>query len=89
MHSKTSSARIGRSQRATQALDLRKAGLTFAAIGREMGFSEQRAHRLVSEELGRLNAKRAEVSAEVTRLELERLDSLLTGLWEKAKAGDL
>jgi hypothetical protein len=87
-HAKTSIERIGRSQRAAQALELRIAGLTFREIGKRMGFSEQRAHALVTEELSRLNAKRAEQAAAVTRLELERLDRLVKGVWVKAQAGD-
>jgi hypothetical protein len=88
-HSNLSVVRIGRSERAGQALDLRKAGLTFKEIGRRMGFTEQHAHRLVTEELARLNARRAESAAAVTRLELERLDALLAAVWPKALEGDL
>jgi hypothetical protein len=88
-HSNLSVARIGRSERAEEALRLRKAGLTFRQIGARMGFTEQRAHHLVSQELARLNAKRAESAAAVTRLELERLDALLAAVWPKALEGDL
>jgi hypothetical protein len=87
-HSKLSAARIGRAERATWALDLRKAGLTFREVGRRMGVTEQRAHRIVTEELARLNAKRAESAEAVSRLELERLDALLRAVWEKAVGGD-
>jgi hypothetical protein len=88
-HSSTSAARVGRSGRAARALDLRKGGLTFREIGERMGFSEQRAHRLVTEELARLNAERAEAAEAVTRLEVERLDALLAAVWPKAKDGNL
>jgi hypothetical protein len=85
---RTSRQRIGRSERANQALELRKAGKTFVEIGKKMGVSPQRAHALVTQELVRLNATRSEAAAEVCRLELERLDVLLAGLWGNAKAGD-
>jgi hypothetical protein len=88
-HSRTSKARIGRSERATEALELRKAGLTFRQIGQRMGFSEQRAHTLVTEELARLNAKRAENATAVLRLELLRLDAMLAGVWKRATTGNL
>src|SRR5262249_49496020 len=68
--------------------ELRKEGKTYAQIGQMLGFSEQRAHRIVTLELQRLNAKRAEQASEVTRLELERLDSLLASVWLQAKAGE-
>jgi hypothetical protein len=70
-------------------LELRKGGLTFRQIGERMGFSEQRAHRLVTEELQRLNADRAEAAAEVARLECERLDALLAAVWPEAQEGNL
>jgi hypothetical protein len=82
-------ARIGRAERAGQALDLRKAGLTFREIGERMGVSEQRAHAIVTQELARLNAKRAESAEAVTRLEIERLDALLSAVWPAAEKGDL
>src|SRR5437016_4803851 len=86
---KLSVARIGRAERAARALDLRKAGMTFKEIGAEMGFTEQRAHRIVTQELARLNAKRAESAGAVTRLEMERLDAMLAAVWKRAKKGNL
>jgi hypothetical protein len=65
------------------------AGATFRQIGDRMGFTEQRAHALVTQELARLNAQRAESAAAVTRLEVERLDALLLAVWSKALHGDL
>jgi hypothetical protein len=88
-HSSTSAARVGRSSRAGRALELRKAGLTFRTIGQKMGFSEQRAHTLVTEELARLNATRAEAAEAVTRLEVERLDALWVVVYRKAVGGDM
>jgi hypothetical protein len=86
--SNNSPKRVAAAERRTQALGLRKQGKTFAEIGQELGYSEQRAHKVVTEELQRLNAERAEQAAEVTRLELERLDALLAGVWQSAKGGD-
>ena len=84
----SSAQRISRSERAEQALSLRKAGLTYKEIGRRMGFTEQRAYHLVTQELARLNQQRAEAAEAVSRLELERLDRLLAAIWDKAQAGD-
>jgi hypothetical protein len=88
-HSKTSAARVTRSTNAGRALELRKAGLTFRQIGQRMGFTEQRAHKLVTEELARLNSKRSEAAEAVTRLEVERLDALLRVVYPKALKGDM
>ena len=60
MDSKNSARRILAAERRTRALELRKEGRTYAQIGQALGISEQRSHRIVSLELQRLNAKRAE-----------------------------
>jgi len=86
--SKTAAVLINGSERRTQALELRKAGATFKQIGQAMHFSEQHAHKIVTEELVRMNQHRAETALEVTRLELERLDALWLGQWPQAKAGN-
>jgi hypothetical protein len=83
------SGRITAAQRGTQALDLRKGGMTYQQIGQVMGVNESRAYQLVQRELVRLNAQRTEAAAEVSRLEAERLDNLLAAVWPKATEGDL
>jgi hypothetical protein len=86
--SQASAKRIEAAQRRIRALDLRLEGKTFRQIGEAMGVSEQRAWRLVTFELRRLNAKRAEQATELTRLQSERIDALLAALWPKALAGE-
>ncbi len=88
-HSKTSATRIQAAERRTQAMALRVEGRTFAEIGKALGCSEQRAHAIVTEELARLNARRAEQAGELTRLECERLDKLTAVLWPAATAGNV
>src|SRR5262245_34596354 len=85
----TSRFRVGRARRAVEALELREKGLTFREIGARMGVSRPRAFQLVSEELARVNARRAEQAAEITRLELLRLDALHRVAWKKAMRGHL
>jgi hypothetical protein len=53
-----------------------------------MGYSEVRAYQIVTAEVARLNNERSEVAAEVRRIDLERLDALLDGVWAPAQAGD-
>jgi hypothetical protein len=86
--SRASPKRVQAAERRSVALELRKAGATYAAIGKTLGCTEQRAHGIITGELQRLNAQRCEAAAEVTRLEVERLDALLLGIWQQAKAGD-
>ncbi len=85
--SAASAKRILAAQRRIQALDLRLQGKTYRQIGEAMDCSEQRAHKLVTCELARLNARRAEQVEELTRLEVERLDALLAAVWDGAMKG--
>jgi hypothetical protein len=86
--SAASAKRIEAAQRRLQALNLRLEGKTYLEIGTAMSVSEQRAWRLVTQELRRLNTRREERAAELVRLQSERLDALLAALWPKALAGD-
>jgi hypothetical protein len=86
--SKASATKIHAAERRTKALELRKQGRTYAEIGAALGCSEQRAHAIVTAELGRLNRDRAEQAEAVRRLELDRLDALQAGVWDAAKGGD-
>jgi predicted transcriptional regulator len=84
---KTSETLVKASERASQALELRKAGATYRQIGEAMGFTEQRAHQIVTHELVRLNKDRAESAEGVRTLELDRLDAIFMGQYKQAKAG--
>jgi hypothetical protein len=71
-----------------KALQLRKGGATFRQVGEALGCSESRAHAIITQELMRLNEKRAEAAAVVARLEGERLDNLQLAFWTAAVGGD-
>jgi hypothetical protein len=87
--SRSSPRRFKTAERRTLAVQLRVEGKTFRQIGAAMGFSEQRAHFIVTEELQRLNRERSEAASELQQLESQRLDALHAAVWEKAQAGDL
>jgi hypothetical protein len=87
--SKASPTKVKAAERRLQALNLRKAGASYAEIGRAMGFTEQRAHKVVSLELDRLNSERSEAAAAVAQLEAARLDALHLAYWKKAVEGDV
>jgi hypothetical protein len=84
----TTPDRIERAQNARDALELRLSGLNFEQIGLRMGFSRQRAHQLVTEELFRVNAERNAAAAQLRTIEAERLDRLQAAYWPSAVAGD-
>lgn len=60
-----------------KALEMRRQGYTFTAIGKALGVSRQRAFVLVRDELQRRVEKNAESADVLRQLELERLDDAL------------
>ena len=84
MHSLTRS--INAHERHLMALELKKAGATFEAIARQLGYaSASGAQKAVRSALAATLRAPAE---ELRTLECERLDSLLLGLWKRAAGGD-
>lgn len=86
---KTKPIHISAAEKRAQALMLREAGLTFQQIARQIECSTTRAHQYVKDELKRLADQAAESADSIRQLELERLDRMTTGIWSKAKSGDL
>jgi intein-encoded DNA endonuclease-like protein len=74
---KNSSQAVNAAERRTKALDLRKQGLTYEAIGKELGCNRSRAYKIVSKELSLIKAKNNETAEEIKTIELQRLDHLL------------
>lgn len=70
-----------------QALELRKAGATFDAIARQLGFADPSgAHRAVSRAIERIPAQAVN---EFRAVDVERLDRLFLAVWQPALGGDL
>ena len=76
-------------EREGQALELRKAGKTFAEIGADLGITKEGARQAVYRALGDLAESNLEAAAALRALESERLDKLLAAVWPAATAGDL
>lgn len=87
--SKTSARKMTGKEREVEALGLRKSGATYAEIGKALGITEQGAYKAVMRSLRRLNEKIVEGAEELRRIEIERLDRMLLGIWTQAKAGHL
>jgi len=84
--SKTSVRRLEGHARQLAALELRKAGLSFALIAQRVGYSDPSgAYRGIMAALRRTFQEPAD---EVRKLELERLDRLLNGIWSDAESGN-
>lgn len=72
--------------RQARALQLRKAGVTFDQIAREVGYANRgSAHRAVA---AALRASRRESPTESHELDGQRLDQILVALWPQAMRGD-
>lgn len=84
-----SGRRIQFLERRLQAMRLRKDGLTYDEIGREMGVSVSRARQLVREEFQRLKQECNETAEEALILALDQLDDLYAQLRPKVDLGDL
>lgn len=73
---KTDQARITAAERRVKALDYRKAGASFRAIGEQLGVSVKTAHQDVQQALADLAELEQASAAEYRALELARLDDL-------------
>lgn len=71
------------------ALRLRAQGKTYAAIGEDLGVTQQTANRYVLEALAQLRQEAGEAAQEVRELESMRLDRLLESVWPAAETGDI
>lgn len=88
MADRTSARMIRAREREKKALELRKAGATYAQIAEKLGYSDPKsAWHAVMRALDRLPREDAE---KVRRLELSRLDTIALRLWRKiVEEGDI
>ncbi len=75
-------------ERRQKSLALRKAGLTYVAIGQELGISEKAVRKHVLAALALSRDLSESDARDIRTLELERLDALLVGVWGNARKGD-
>jgi DNA-directed RNA polymerase subunit K/omega len=86
---KTSTARARKLKHQAQALDLRRAGHSYAAISGKLGISKSSAHQLVQESLEDARRQIAASADELRSEEIARLDGMLAKLYPKAARGDV
>ena len=73
-------------ERHLQALELRKAGVTYEVIAGQLGYANASGARKAV--VSALKATLREPAAELRELELARLDAMLLPLWRRVQAGD-
>lgn len=83
--SKRTARSVNTAERRKQALSLRIGGATYEQIGKTLGLSSSGAFRTIEEAIKEIYKEQAE---EVVKLECARLDTMLLGLWSKARQGD-
>lgn len=76
------------SERRARALELRKRGLSYRAIGEDTKTSQVQAYRDVQAELKTLAEMNQDSAAELRQLELERIDNALHGMMPFIDAGN-
>ena len=84
MHSLTQKVRAH--ERHLQALELRKAGVTYEVIATQLGYANASGARKAV--VSALKATLREPAAELRELELARLDAMLLPLWRRVQSGD-
>lgn len=86
---KTAPIKISSLEKELRALELRKAGYTLERIRQELGVSIGGVALLIKRGIARLEKLSVEGASEYRRLQLERLDEMLSGCWSQATVGDL
>lgn len=76
-------------ERRITALELRKAGATYQAIGKKLGISEGQAHKDVAYMLNKLSEQERAVATDLRQLQLERLDTALFAIANQVRQGHL
>ena len=84
----TSERRLRGAENRERAVELRKAGVTYERIAAQLGITRQSAHEHVTKAMRQAAERTTETAVDVVRLELARLDTMLTGLWTQARQGD-
>ena len=85
--SRGSVGRLRAREREVRAFQLRLAGATYSQIADDLGISLGGAHKIIMRVLQRLETTAEETAEVVRRLEVERLDRMLLGLWPQAAKG--
>jgi hypothetical protein len=86
--SKTSARRIASAQKRLKVVELRLMGARLSEIGKVLGFSPQRAHKILMEEQERLAMMTLGAMDAWRRLQLERLEMAVLAVSTKVKKGD-
>ena len=84
---KRDSTKAAQAEKAKMALSLRRAGASYEQIAKQLGYRDGAgAFKLIKNAIAAIPKEEVEA---VRELELSRCDTMLMGIWGKAKEGDL
>lgn len=72
-----------------KAWELRKAGVPYAKIGRQLNISSRTAYKYIQTQIEEYQSEQRENVRSMVTLELSRLDDMMLGIWSNARQGDL
>lgn len=76
-------------ERAYQAMELRKAGASYLAIGKQMDLSVEGARKCVMRAMADMRKKASEKAEDHILLQMHRLDQIILSMWKGMQKGDV
>jgi len=77
-----------RAELSAKAFELRKAGVSYNKIGRQLGISSATVHKYIQTQIKAYHEEAKEHHRSMVVLELSRLDDMVLGIWSKARSGE-
>lgn len=87
--STTAARRLIRLEREAQAIELRKSGMSYPKIAAALGISVSGTAKIVRKVMARLRHVTDEKAEQLRQFDLDRLDTMLNGVWDNATAGNV
>jgi len=82
---KARARRIQAQENRSRAVELRKLGMSYQEIGKQLGISAQAAHKTVQKAMTEVKARQEDDAKIAKTLELEKLDNVEMRLWTESK----
>jgi hypothetical protein len=88
-NSRTSAARVQAQENRRKAVELRRAGLSFRQIAKELGMSKSGCYKAVQRALTDIQKELDDSATLLCAQESDRLDTLQVNVWSQALKGDV
>jgi predicted transcriptional regulator len=77
-----------RAELSAKAFELRKAGVSYGKIARQLNVSAATVHKYIQAQIQAYQEEAREAHKSIVTMELSRLDDMVLGVWSKARAGE-